>query len=57
MDPTACLERALRAMDEENRAEAVDALRELAHWLDRGGFYPLLRMATNNAGLCDHEEG
>ena len=62
MSPTATLMRALEAMlamdggNEDARAEAADALRELAEWLVRGGFRPdvaevcerIQRMLDNN---------
>ena len=44
MDPDACLLlihehlESLRAGDEDAREEAVDALRNLADWLEKGGF-------------------
>lgn len=46
MDPDACFtlihERldALRNGDEDAREEAIEALRDLADWLDKGGFPP-----------------
>lgn len=46
MDPDACLLliherlRALRGGDEDARTEAVEALRSLTAWLEKGGFPP-----------------
>ena len=46
MDPDACLREALEAMcglrdgDEDSREVAVERLRALALWLERGGFAP-----------------
>lgn len=46
MDPDACLAiihenlNALRSGDEDAREEAIEALRNLADWLQKGGFAP-----------------
>ena len=46
MDPDACLVlihehlNALRNGDEDAREEAIEALRALAEWLEKGGFPP-----------------
>lgn len=45
MDPTACLTRALTALELNDRDEAVEALRDLANWLERGGFMPHVDIA------------
>jgi len=41
MDPDACLRLALHAIIDGDRHAAVDALVDLAHWLDRGGHMPI----------------
>ena len=46
MDPDACLQLihehldSLRGGDEDAREEAIEALRNLADWLQKGGFAP-----------------
>lgn len=40
MDPTACLERMLRALTDDDRDEAVGAMEDLAGWICSGGFMP-----------------
>lgn len=46
MDPNACLARILESLEdlrdgnEDARDDAVEALRDLAEWLARGGFPP-----------------
>ena len=42
MDPTACLDRALNALDDEDFDQADSALSDLATWTLRGGFSPVL---------------
>ena len=53
-DTTEQLISALTELDRENRKSAIQALRALADSLEAGDLYPLLRMAVNEAGLCDH---
>jgi hypothetical protein len=43
MDPTACLDLILSDLVERNREEAIDGLRNLADWLERGGFFPTVK--------------
>lgn len=41
MDPTIALRDALRSLrSEESRLAAIDRLRDLAEWLQKGGFLP-----------------
>lgn len=40
MDPNACLERLIAAMGIADHDEAKAAARDLAQWMDRGGFTP-----------------
>jgi hypothetical protein len=40
MDPNACLNRILVALDERDTDEALEALDDLQGWLSRGGFPP-----------------
>lgn len=40
MDPTVALQNALALLNDNERDNAVDALRELADWLSRGGCLP-----------------
>jgi hypothetical protein len=40
MDPDACLERMLSALDDNDPAEARDACSDLLSWLVGGGFAP-----------------
>jgi hypothetical protein len=46
MDPNATLRRIMELLDNQCRSEAPDALRDLADWLDRGGFFPHAAMMT-----------
>jgi len=54
MDPMACLLEALYRMaetraieDPEYREMAIDRLRDLADWLEKGGAIPVIRVAPN----------
>lgn len=54
MDPTACLTEALEALDAigddpGERQTAIERLRGLADWLERGGFPPLVELAMEQA--------
>lgn len=40
MDPTACWQRIVDALQDNNTIEAIDAAIDLAAWLNRGGFMP-----------------
>jgi len=40
MDPTACLDRVLVALKQKDRKEAIEALHDLAEWLENGGYLP-----------------
>ena len=42
MDPHATLERAMSAMRRNDAAEASAALRDLADWIDKGGYMPYM---------------
>lgn len=47
MDPTACLQRCLDALDDGDQDEAREAAEDLLRWLDNGGFPP----EFNNVGV------
>lgn len=51
MDPTACLNRMLRAWDEKDWAEVVDAADDLLHWITNGGHNPKVT-ADNIYVIC-----
>lgn len=53
MDPTACLARILRALESDDRAEACEALEDLATWLKRGGFMPSVPAACEDLGFME----
>jgi len=40
MDPNACYERLIAALDEGDIPEAKEAARDLQAWITRGGFEP-----------------
>lgn len=40
MDPDACMERLIRALERRDFSEARWALSDLTGWLDKGGFPP-----------------
>lgn len=40
MDPDACLQRWVSALQDEDHAEAIQAHEDLTAWLARGGFEP-----------------
>lgn len=40
MDPTACLHRILASLRAKDRDEAIDALRDLADWIENRGALP-----------------
>jgi|GEM_PF-2471472 len=42
MDPNATLKMALEAIKDEDRETAVETLKNLAEWFDKGGFFPKL---------------
>jgi hypothetical protein len=46
MDPTAALANALTFLAEQRKDESVEALRALADWIERGGYFPGVREAT-----------
>ena len=41
MDPDATLKRMVRAMADEDKDEALDAMDDLRNWLIAGGFLPI----------------
>lgn len=40
MDPTAALRRILEACLDDDRDEVLDAMQDLAGWIEKGGFLP-----------------
>ena len=52
MDPTACLNRMLGALQEGDHAEAYQAAQDLLAWIGGGGFPPR-RVDFTNEEWCD----
>jgi hypothetical protein len=40
MDPNACIDRIINAIEDADIEEAIDAIDDLTRWLNRGGFAP-----------------
>ena len=40
MDPNACVDRICDALEDDDREEALEGLKDLSGWLNRGGFPP-----------------
>jgi hypothetical protein len=53
MDPDACVQRILAAITDQDRHELVDAMMDLAGWLNEGGSLP--HYNTAHAWVAAHE--
>jgi len=62
MDPQACIDRIIEAMDEAARYDGSDqrdelhwAMLDLWHWLERGGFSPIVQDLGNHDYATDYD--
>ena len=56
MDPNACFDRIMDAIDEHDADEFHWAMRDLWQWLDNGGFPPLVQdLRDNGPSVTDHD--
>jgi hypothetical protein len=51
MDPQACLDRMIKALDKEDYEEADYAREDLWNWIRRGGFISHAQLETFNAAV------
>lgn len=51
MDPNACIERIVDALNDSELLEALEAVEDLENWMRRGGFPPSHESAMKLAGL------
>lgn len=52
MNPDACMQRLLNAIEDQDREECAAATDDLAAWLDKGGFPPRFKSAWAGTVKC-----